>query len=1141
MSQDPSARSPDPLGASARDSPRSAASDAPAQSQKTAPTIVDPREGDAPGGEEDLDSPTVTHSMSAPGSSRSLSPMSMPSLPRVGIPRSLKQWDRYEVQELLGAGGMGAVYKARDPRLNRFVAVKIVHPMLGQASETKGEIFVRRFLREARLQASLEHPHICKVFEIGELPRREDDDSTFPYIAMQLITGKPLHKAQSDMSLFEKVQVIREVAEALHAAHRQGLIHRDIKPSNILVERTVEGTFHPYVMDFGLARDSDGGDNSRSGVIEGTPRYMSPEQARGDSKHLDRRTDVYALGVTLYELLVGVSPYQGASDMDVLMAVLTAEPKPPRAIDRNIPLDLEAITLKCLEKEPAARYDSAKALADDLGRYLDGDPVEARHIGLMQRLYRRARNHKALVALGGAFLISSMGLVAYGIRTRVLTEQHARQVRRQAEVAREQARLAQQLGQEIKDMEWLLRSARQLPLHDLEREKAIVRKRMAQLEVELRSAGDQARGLAHYALGRGHLALHEYAQALAQLELAMKSGTQSADVHYALGLVLGKHFEQAMYEARMSGGGDWAKKQLKENEPKYLQPAIAALKRSREMKLDAPQYLEGLIAFYQRDYDGALKNAAAALKEAPWLYEADKLAGDVHLERALQAMDGGAYEQAEKEFAAAVASYQAAAVIGQSDAEVYDGLAEAWLRQISLSANRGAANEPAYAAVVAASDKSIAAEPQGINGVAKKANAAQLSLITMSVPNAERVRTCQVEAKRVLERQPEHPFANEFLATCTQFAAALAMSRGEDPMPLYRDAVRRLDAAVRKFPMFLWGTHDLGLIYWNKALAHLQRGDAEIKETIEKGLEAEGRARSLDPSYAYAIQGSMLLRAVAIQTSPTLDEVRGHVERTRADIAACLALNPRDVLCHQFGGAAFAWAAWRFQLAGQDPEPMLTPALEHIAICRKSDLKANDFEQVAALAHFVDAMARVRSEKDPTPAIDEMKTSIKNCLAIEGHDVVCQTLAAQVSWAEADWLAQNRRSPMAALLRGLASAQVATSNPQSSPNAWQVLAESNLRLARAEAGHRARQEKYVNAGREATAKLFTRNPHHALGLATECELLLIFAQLQKDPQARRAAAQQAVTALEQALRSDALLTKSYAPLLERAKQLAAAS
>ena len=162
-------------------------------------------------------------------------PHSSPDAPGSRIPRALQNWDRYQVAAILGTGGMGAVYKARDARLSRWVALKIVHPQLGHGAGTSGEIFVRRFMREARLQASLDHPHICKVFECGELPSSEEQPG-YPYIAMQLITGQPLRRAQLEMTLLDKVQVIRQVAEALHCAHRQGLIHRDIKPSKIAAE-----------------------------------------------------------------------------------------------------------------------------------------------------------------------------------------------------------------------------------------------------------------------------------------------------------------------------------------------------------------------------------------------------------------------------------------------------------------------------------------------------------------------------------------------------------------------------------------------------------------------------------------------------------------------------------------------------------------------------------------------------------------------------------------------------------------------------------------------------------------------------------------------------------------------------------------
>lgn len=205
---------------------------------------------------------------------------------------------RYEQVEYVGQGGMAKVYKAYDATLRRTVALKF---LLGESPELS-----ERLLNEARAQARIEHENVCKIYEAGETDGKL-------YIAMQYIHGKTLRKLAPEISLEQKIRIVAQTAEAVHAAHRVGLIHRDLKPANILVERSQEGDLTPYVVDFGLARGPEAGGLTKTGTVMGSPWYMSPEQAKGNVSQLDRRSDVYSLGATLYEVLAGKPPFEAAA------------------------------------------------------------------------------------------------------------------------------------------------------------------------------------------------------------------------------------------------------------------------------------------------------------------------------------------------------------------------------------------------------------------------------------------------------------------------------------------------------------------------------------------------------------------------------------------------------------------------------------------------------------------------------------------------------------------------------------------------------------------------------------------------------------------------------------------------------------
>jgi serine/threonine protein kinase len=276
---------------------------------------------------------------------------------------------------------MGSVYLAKDERLGRSVAIKLIKHS-GRNPEASG-----RFVREARAVAGLSHPNIVAIYDIGKQP-----DGTL-YTALEFVEGGTLRTKMSGqpLPLREAVELMIRVARAVHAAHERGIVHRDLKPSNILL--TKEGV--PKITDFGLAKlldePSDDVDRTTSGTILGTPAYMAPEQAMGQIDLIGPASDIFSLGGILYELLTSHRPFAGRTVMAMLHQVLNQTPDPPSRLRADVPRPLDAICLKCLDKEPERRYPSAAALAEDLERFLIGEPVKEspppRRPGLWRRLF----------------------------------------------------------------------------------------------------------------------------------------------------------------------------------------------------------------------------------------------------------------------------------------------------------------------------------------------------------------------------------------------------------------------------------------------------------------------------------------------------------------------------------------------------------------------------------------------------------------------------------------------------------------------------------------------------------------------------------------------------------------------------------
>ena len=996
--------------------------------------------------------------------------------------RFLRDWPRYRVERFLGSGGMGSVYLASDPQLGRRVALKFLH--------YNDPVLVVRFLREARAQARVEHPNICQVHEVGEVEGR-------PYIAMQYIEGRSLSELRGKLSTEAAVRLVRDVARAVHTAHRIGLIHRDLKPANILVGKDDAGGLHAWVVDFGLAQNQGEEGLTRTGLISGTPAYVSPEQAQGGQ--LDRRTDVYSLGVVLYELLTESPPFTGTTAAGTLVRVLQEEPEPPRRRKPGIPADLETVVLKCLEKNPERRYDSARALAEDLDRWLEGDPIEARPAGLAYRVGKRLRKNRALAVVAAAALVLLAVLGAEVLRTRWQ--------------ARERAELAQRFGQRVKELEASLRYAALLPRHDVTATKRRLRSELEKIREEMARLGPLAEGPGHYALGQGYLTLHQDELAREHLERAWRSGERTPEVAAALGRVFGSLLDKTLINAGPAREMDPA-----EVRRRFQAPALSYLKEAARDPAQASPYLLGLIAYYEGRYSEAVARAREAYRETPWLYEAAQLEARVYSFQADEAADADRREEALRLYDQAGSVYDRILATVPSDAALYSAECQRRAHRIALS--RDELPDARLREALHPCEVALQVDPELSDVYTFRAGVhwgqGNRKMRRGEDPQADFAASL-AEARSAIRLNPRDARAFNHMAIAHRLLATWQLGRGIDPAPELRESLRAAQESVRLQPELAANHNTLALAWMSMAQNQQQRG-IDPRPMLQKAVASYRRALDLHPDHF----PSQVNLGTAWNDMATAEIARGQDPSKSLDSAIAAfqrarALNPQTPAAHNNLGNSYLTMGEYLLTRGADPRQALQQAVANYnkAVAVRPDYPYGPYN--LAYTYRLLGQALFDRGEDPAPALDAARSYTEASFRINPDDADTFLEQGRIELIAARHVLRGGGDPAPALDAAAAAlARAEVLNP-GAPDIF--LAQAQVERWRAESGP---APGAVQRGLERFEKALAINPADAPAYAIRGALLHLAGQ--------EAEAQES---LEKAIAINPLLRREYGPLLKR--------
>ena len=674
---------------------------------------------------------------------------------------------RYVVGPLLGRGGMGNVHEAWDVVLCRRVALKILKDIEPPA--------LIRFMHEAQIHARVVHPNICRIYDV-------DNYQGALRVAMQLVEGSNLEQAWRDLTAKEAVTIMALVAQAVHVVHRLNLVHRDLKPSNILLERNAEGAWTPYVCDFGLAMALDEPALTYSHGVMGTPAYMAPEQFHGERDRISAATDVYALGGTLHFALTGRPPST------------VKAPLPRDGAGPGLPRDLKLVIAKCMEEDPDLRYPSAAALAEDLWRFREGEPIRAAILTPLSHLARIGRKGRRDIRQCKPCLLAAATIAAAAIGFPVYHAQLQRWHRQELAEVR-------QLALETGELETGLRLERTQAIHDLRPTYARVRSRMDTWRARARGLAPEAQAQAHYALGCAAYLLYDFQGAAAELEQAWAGGYQAPEAAQLLASAVLARSRRSRQAAQFETGLETPAAPEAGGLDGLLAQALAP---DRE----ADEYSTALAASLRAEYLRGATSSHAYFLEAPWRFDAAILEAADLSALAQESLEAGEELKARNRYQEALGVARQALKEDTSDQALYHVYFQAARGLAGIDLDRG-----------------------------------ELPLDWLA--------GFQAQCTEALRLDPGDPALQDDWLGLRWLSAMRRSDLGQDPLPDLEAAMVFLGTRVRE-PLTAPLRADRMIVYWQAAERSFRRG-ADPEPALSEALKTSGHTPFLFRDYFWEV------------------------------------------------------------------------------------------------------------------------------------------------------------------------------------------------------------------------------------------------------------------------------------------------